>query len=291
MILIGENINIMNKKIKAAIKERKKEIIQKIAIESKNNGVNFLDLNIGPARKDGPFLMEWIIKTIREVCDLPLSLDTTNTEAIKIGLEMEGENAIINSIQATEERMDELLPLVKKYNCKFIGLLLGKEGMPRDENERGAIAANFIAKIDEYGISHDKIYFDPIVLPVRFQQEQVVSVIEFMKMFKDIFPDCNSTCGLSNVSNGALNELRGLINRTYLVMLQKYGMNSAIVDAYDKELIGLVKGEKENIKNLIWRAMDEEVDLSNLSEEEKNYVKTVNVLLGKSIYSDSYLKL
>ena len=291
MILIGENINIMNKKIKTAIKERKKEIIQKIAIESKNNGVNFLDLNIGPARKDGPFLMEWIIKTIREVCDLPLSLDTTNTEAIKIGLEMEGENAIINSIQATEERMDELLPLVKKYNCKFIGLLLGKEGMPRDENERGAIAANFIAKIDEYGISHDKIYFDPIVLPVRFQQEQVVSVIEFMKMFKDIFPDCNSTCGLSNVSNGALNELRGLINRTYLVMLQKYGMNSAIVDAYDKELIGLVKGEKENIKNLIWRAMDEEVDLSNLSEEEKNYVKTVNVLLGKSIYSDSYLKL
>ncbi|MGC8977177.1 MAG: dihydropteroate synthase [Candidatus Ratteibacteria bacterium] len=291
MILIGENINIMNKKIKAAIKERKKEIIQKIAIESKNNGVNFLDLNIGPARKDGPFLMEWIIKTVREVCDLPLSLDTTNTEAIKIGLEMEGENAIINSIQATEERMDQLLPLVKKYNCKFIGLLLGKEGMPRDENERGAIAANFIAKIDEYGISHDKVYFDPIVLPVRFQQDQVVSVIEFMKMFKDIFPDCNSTCGLSNVSNGALNELRGLINRTYLVMLQKYGMNSAIVDAYDKELIGLVRGEKENIKNLIWKAMDEEVDLSNLSEEEKNYVKTVNVLLGKSIYSDSYLKL
>ncbi|MGB9677491.1 MAG: dihydropteroate synthase [Candidatus Ratteibacteria bacterium] len=291
MILIGENINIMNKKIKAAIKERKKEIIQKIAIESKNNGVNFLDLNIGPARKDGPFLMEWIIKTVREVCDLPLSLDTTNTEAIKIGLEMEGENAIINSIQATEERMDQLLPLVKKYNCKFIGLLLGKEGMPRDENERGAIAANFIAKIDEYGISHDKVYFDPIVLPVRFQQDQVVSVIEFMKMFKDIFPDCNSTCGLSNVSNGALNELRGLINRTYLVMLQKYGMNSAIVDAYDKELIGLVRGEKENIKNLIWKAMDEEVDLSTLSEEEKNYVKTVNVLLGKSIYSDSYLKL
>ena len=291
MILIGENINIMNKKIKLAMNERKKEIIQKIAIESKNNGMDYLDLNIGPARKDGPFLMEWIIKIVREVCDLPLSLDTTNAEALKVGLEIEGEKAIINSIQATEERMEELLPLVKKYNCKFIGLLLGKEGMPRDENERGAIAANFLAKIDEYGIPHENVYFDPIVLPVRFQQEQVVSVIEFMKMFNELFPDCNSTCGLSNVSNGALNELRGLINRTYLVMLLKYGMKSAIVDAYDKELISLVRGEKENIKNLIWKAMDEEINLSDLNEEERNYVKTVNILLGKSIYSDSYLKL
>jgi 5-methyltetrahydrofolate corrinoid/iron sulfur protein methyltransferase len=291
MILIGENINIMNKKIKLAMNERKKEIIQKIAIESKNNGMDYLDLNIGPARKDGPFLMEWIIKIVREVCDLPLSLDTTNAEALKVGLEIEGEKAIINSIQATEERMDELLPLVKKYNCKFIGLLLGKEGMPRDENERGAIAANFLAKIDEYGIPHENVYFDPIVLPVRFQQEQVVSLIEFMKMFNDLFPDCNSTCGLSNVSNGALNELRGLINRTYLVMLLKYGMKSAIVDAYDKELISLVRGEKENIKNLILKAMDEEINLSDLNEEERNYVKTVNILLGKSIYSDSYLKL
>ncbi|MCX7917165.1 MAG: dihydropteroate synthase, partial [bacterium] len=216
---------------------------------------------------------------------------TTNIEALKIGLEMEGEKAIINSIQATEERMEELLPLVKKYNCKFIGLLLGNEGMPRDENERGAIAANFLAKIDEFEISHDKIYFDPIVLPVRFQQDQVVSVIEFMKMFKELFPDCNSTCGLSNVSNGALEELRGLINRTYLVMLWKYGMSSAIVDSYDKELISLVRGERENIINLIWKAMDGEIDIASLSEDEKKYVKTVYILQGKSIYSDSYLKL
>ncbi|MCM8804584.1 MAG: dihydropteroate synthase [Candidatus Omnitrophica bacterium] len=291
MILIGENINIMNKKVKEAMINRKKEIIQKIAIESKNNGVHYLDLNIGPARKDGPFLMEWIIKTVREVCDLPLSLDTTNIEAIKVGLEMEGENVIINSIQAVEERMEELLPLVKKYNCKFIGLLLGKEGMPRDENERGAIAANFLAKIDEYGISHDKVYFDPIVLPVRFQQEQVIATLEFMKMFKELFPDCNSTCGLSNVSNGALNELRGLINRTYLVMLWKYGMDSAIIDAYDRELISLIIGEREEIKNLIWEAMDNQINIKGLSEEEINYVKTVYILEGRTIYSDSYLKL
>ncbi|MCM8830449.1 MAG: dihydropteroate synthase [Candidatus Omnitrophica bacterium] len=291
MVLIGENINIMNKQVKESIQKRRKETIQKIAIESERNGSDYLDLNIGPARKEGPSLMEWIIETVREVSHLPLCLDTTNIEALKVGLEMEGETAIINSIQAVEERMEQMLPLVKKYNCKFIALLLGKEGMPRDENERGAIAANFLAKIEEYEIPPSSAFFDPIVLPVRFQQEQVVATLEFMKMFRELFPDCNSTCGLSNVSNGALNSLRGLINRTYLVMLWKYGMTSAIIDAQDMELISIIRGERENIKDLIWKAMEEEVDLSGLSEEERNYVKTVYILQGKSIYSDSYLKL
>jgi len=291
MLLIGENINIMNKKLRKAIKERAKEPIQKVAVESKKNGIDYLDLNIGPAKKDGHELMEWIIKTVREVCDLPLSLDTTNIEALKVGLEMEGEKAIINSLQLTEERIEEILPLMQKYKSSCIVLLLGKEGMPRDENERGALAAEVLNISTEYGIEPPKFFIDPIVLPVRFQQEQVIAAFEFMKMFKEILPDFNSTCGLSNVSNGALLELRPLINRTYLMMLAKYGLNSAIVDAFDKELVALVRGEKENIKNLIWKAIDEEIDISSLSEEERNYVKTVYVLSGRSIYSDSYLKL
>ena len=291
MLLIGENINIMNKRLRKAIKERVKEPIQKIAVESKKNGMDYLDLNIGPAKKDGPQLMEWIINTIREVCDLPLSLDTTNIEALKVGLEIESEKAIINSLQITEERIEVILPLMQKYHCNCIVLLLGKEGMPRDENERGALAAEVLNLSSKYGIEPSKFYIDPIVLPVRFQQEQVIATLEFMKMFKEILPEFNSTCGLSNVSNGAISELRPLINRTYLMMLEKYGLNSAIVDAFDKELIALVRGKKENIKNLIWKATEEELDLSLLNEEEKNYVKTVYILSSRSIYSDSYLKL
>ena len=235
--------------------------------------------------------MEWIITTIREVVDLPLSLDTTNIDAMKVGLEMEKERAIINSIQATEEKMNQLLPLMKEYNCKCIALLIGKEGVPRDATERGALAAEFAAKIDEYGIPHENVFFDPIVLPVAFQQDQVVATLEFMKMFKEILPDFKSTCGLSNVSNGVPENLRGLVNRTYLIMLSKYGMDSAIVDLYDTELIDIMRGKKENLKNLIWKSMEEEVDISSLGEEEKNYVKTVRILGGKSIYSDSWLKL
>jgi 5-methyltetrahydrofolate corrinoid/iron sulfur protein methyltransferase len=291
MLLIGENINIMNKTLKSAMKDKVKEPIQKFAIESQKNGVDYLDMNIGPARKDGVELIKWLIETIREVSNLPLSIDTTNIDAIKAGLEVEGENAIINSIQATEEKMNILLPLMKQYKCKCIALLIGKEGMPRDVNERGALAAEFSSKIDEMGIPHQKVLFDPIVLPAPYQQDQVVATLEFMKMFKEMFPDFGSTCGLSNVSNGAPEKLRPLINRTYFMMLAKYGMEGAILDAFDKEIIDMAKGEKETIKNLIWKATEEDIKLDDLSEEEKNYVKTVNILKGKSLYSHSWLKL
>ncbi|MCL5408655.1 MAG: dihydropteroate synthase [Candidatus Omnitrophica bacterium] len=291
MLLIGENINIMNKILKSAMKEKIKQPIQEIAMESQKNGVDYLDINIGPARKDGAQLMEWLIKTIREVSNLPLSIDTTNIEAIKAGLKIEGENTIINSIQATEEKMDSLLPLMKEYKCKCIALLIGKEGMPRDVNERGALAAAFSAKTDEMEIPHQNVLFDPIVLPVPYQQDQVVATLEFMQMFKDMFPDFSSTCGLSNVSNGAPEKLRPLINRTYLTMLSKYSMEGAILDGLDKEIIEMSKGKKEAIKNLIWKAMEEDIKIDDLSEEERNYVKTVNVLKGKSLYSHSWLKI
>ncbi|MCM8821924.1 MAG: dihydropteroate synthase [Candidatus Omnitrophica bacterium] len=291
MLLIGENINIMGTKIKQAIKERNKQPIQEIAKISRENGVDYLDVNIGPARKDGPHLMEWAIKTIREVVDLPLSLDTTNIEAIKVGLELEGEKCLINSIQATPERMEQLLPLVKKFNCKCIALLIGKEGMPRDATERSALACEFSIRVDELGIPHKNIYFDPIVLPVRFQQDQVVATLEFMKMFKEMFFDYCSTCGLSNVSNGVPENLRGLVNRTYLLMLMKYGLESAIIDAFDTELIQMVRGEKEEIKRIVWHTLDENINAQELSQEQMDYYKTTCVLAGKSIYSDSWLKL
>ncbi|MCM8758599.1 MAG: dihydropteroate synthase [Candidatus Omnitrophica bacterium] len=281
----------MNTRIKQAMKDKDKRPIQEIAIASSKNKVDYLDVNIGPARKNGPQLMEWIIKTIREVVDLPLSLDTTNIEAIKVGLEIEGKKCFINSIQATPERMDILLPLVQQYNCKCIALLIGKEGMPRDATERSALACEFSIKVDELGIPHQNIYFDPIVLPVAYQQDQVVATLEFMKMFKEMFPDYNTTCGLSNVSNGVPEKLRGIVNRTYLLMLMKYGLDSAIVDAFDMELIDMVHGKHENIKNIVWEALDKDVGIENLGKEEIDYIKTVRILSGKSIYSHSWLKL
>ena len=291
MILIGESINVMSKTIGPALKERNPKPIQELAKSESEAGVDYLDINIGPARKAGDELMAWVVNTVQEVTDLPLSLDTTNPVAMETGLKVHKGKALINSISLA--RMDEELPLAKKYNAYMIGLLWGREGMPRDANERGMIAAELIYKADEMGIPNEDIWFDPIVTPaVNVDTNQVKPCLEFMSMLQDIAPGCKSTVGLSNVSNGTPTHLRPYLNRTYLMMLLKYGLYSAIVDAFDSELINIAKGEKPELVDLVHRVMDgEKPDRSSLTKEEVKYVKTVSVLTGESLYSHSWLEI
>ena len=291
MILIGENINVMSKTIGPALKERNPKPIQELAKAESEAGVDYLDLNIGPARKAGDELMTWGVNTVQEVTDLPLSLDTTNPVAMEAGLKVHKGRALINSISLA--RMDEELPLAKKYNAYMIGLLWGREGMPRDANERGMIAAELMYKADEMGIPNEDIWFDPIVTPaVNVDTNQVKPCLEFMSMLGDIAPGCKSTVGLSNISNGTPANLRPWLNRTYMIMLMKYGLYSAIVDAFDSELIKIARGEKPELVDLVHRVMNgEKPDLSSLTEEEVKYVKTVRVLTGESLYSHSWLEI
>jgi cobalamin-dependent methionine synthase I len=291
MILIGENINITTKIAGTAMKERNLEPIQKIAKAEVDAGMDYLDLNIGPARKNGEEFMIWMVNTVQAVTDKPLSLDTTNPLAMEAGLKVHRGKALINSISLT--RMEEELPLVMKYNADMIGLLWGREGMPRDADERAVIAAELMYKANEMGISNENIWFDPIVTPVvNIDTNQVKPCLEFMSMLQDIAPGCKSTVGLSNVSNGAPTHLRPYLNRTYLMMLMKYGLHSAIVDAFDSELVKIARGETPKLVNLVHRVMDGETpDLSSLSEEEVKYAKTVRVLTGEILYSHSWLEL
>ena len=291
MILIGENINITTKIAGTAMKERNPEPIQKMAKAEVEAGMDYLDINIGPARKNGEEFMTWMVNTVQQVTDKPLSLDTTNPLAIEAGLKVHKGNALINSISLT--RMETELPLVIKYNADMIGLLWGREGMPRDADERAVIAAELMYKANEMGIPNENIWFDPIVTPVvNVDTNQVKPCLEFMSMLQDIAPGCKSTVGLSNISNGAPTHLRPHLNRTYLMMLMKYGLYSAIVDAFDPELIKIARGETPELVNLVHRVMDgERPDLSSLSEEEVKYVKTVRVLTGETLYSHSWLEL
>jgi 5-methyltetrahydrofolate corrinoid/iron sulfur protein methyltransferase len=292
MVLIGENLNVMSKKIGEAFKEKNPVPIREMALAEAKAGMDLLDINLGPARKAGAELMEWVVKIVQEVVDLPLSLDTTNVEAIEAGLRVHKGKALINSVSARPERIEALMPLAKHYNASFIGLTLGVEGIPRDANERGLLAAQLIADAAGYGIPEEDIWLDPIVLPINSQQVQVQGCTEFAMMLGELAPNCKSTCGLSNVSNGAPTHLRGILNRTYMIMLKRYGMYSAIVDAFDEELKAIAKGKMPELEALVYKVMDgEEVDLSKLSKEEMNYVKTTKVLIGKTLYSDSWLEI
>ncbi|MDO8717157.1 MAG: dihydropteroate synthase [Dehalococcoidales bacterium] len=292
MLLIGENINIMSKTIGPAMKDRIPGPIQELSLAETAAGIDYLDLNIGPARRDGDKLMEWMVDTVQKVTHTPLSLDTTNPVAMEAGLKVCKSKALLNSISLQPARLETELPMVKKYNASMIGLLWGVDGMPRDANERCALAVELIYKANEMGIANEDIWIDPIVSPISVEINQVKACVEFMSMLSEIAPGCKSIVGLSNISNGAPNHLRPYLNRTYMVMLMKYGIYSAIVDAFDAELVKVAKGKMPEIVNLVWRMMDgEEPDFASLNPKELEYAKTVRVLTGQSLYSQSWLEI
>ncbi len=293
--VIAENINVMSKKIGGAMKDRQPKPIQEMAEKLAANGADYLDINLGPARKGGEELMEWVVKTVQEVADKPLYMDTSNVKAIEAGLKVHKSSAgkpVVNSISARPERMEALLPLAKEYDAGFVALVLGTEGIPRDENERAANAAMLMAQADELGFAPEDVWIDPIVVPVSSQQQQVKSVTMFMQMMPEMAPGYSSTCGLSNVSNGSPEKLRPLLNQCYLLMLKKAGLTGAILDGLDTEIIELSRGSRPDLEKVIGEVMDgNPPDVNALGAVERNFAKTTQVLQNERLYSDSWLDL
>ncbi|HKK90941.1 MAG TPA: dihydropteroate synthase [Desulfobacteraceae bacterium] len=301
MILFGESLNVISTVIGKEFKEadpakRNPEPIQKEVVMQKEKGMDYIDINLGPAKKFGTELMPWVVNVVQEaVPGMPLLLDTSNIDAIEAGLKVikpADKPHIVNSIMARPERYEKMVPLAAEYDADFIALMWGPEGLPRDENERAALAVELLYFANEAGIPNEKIWVDGIVTPVNIQQPQAISLMEFQGMLQDIAPGARSTCGLSNISNGPPNHLRPILNQTYMVMLQKHGMESVISDPLDEQLTAIAKGKRQDIVDLIYGIMDgNQPDMSSLDKEMTDYAKTVNVILGNTLYSDSWLEL
>jgi 5-methyltetrahydrofolate corrinoid/iron sulfur protein methyltransferase len=298
MLLIGESLNVISTKIGRAFKERDPKPIQEEALFQKEKKMDYIDINLGPAKKDGHELMPWVVEVVQEVVpDLPLALDTSNIDAIEAALKVikqvpSGTPHMINSIMVRPERYERMVPLAAEHNADFIALMWGPEGLPRDENERAALCVELLYFANEAGIPNEKIWVDGIVTPVNIQQPQAISLMEFQKMIPDMAPGARSTCGLSNISNGPPEHLRPILNTTYMIMLKKCGMESVIADPRDDGLIAVAKGERQDVEELVNKIMDgEELDRGSLSKEMLDYAKTVDVILGKTLYSDSWLEV
>lgn len=294
MVIIGESIHVIAKAVSTAIRERDAKAIQDLAKAQADSGADYIDLNVGFLRKDTEETMQWVVNTVQEVTDLPLSLDTMNPVAMEAGLKVCKKRPLLNSASGKTDSKEQMLPLAKKYNCAVVISVFTDKGMPSEAESKIESIMDTVAYANELGILNEDIWVDPIVLPVSTAgegQKLAVSNIEFMKIIEDVLPGIKSTVGLSNVSNGVPVELRPILNRTYLMMLARYGLYSAIIDVLDKELMGICKGERPNIVDLIYRTMDgEEIDLSSLSQEEINYVKTTKVLTAETLYSDAWLE-
>ena len=292
MILIGENIHIISGDVSRAIKEQSPELIQGLALAQTKAGAHYIDLNLGPARKNPEETTQWLVNTVQEVTDLPLSLDTLNPVAMEAGLKICKKRPLLNSASGRTDSKEQMLPLAKKYSTDVVLSVLTDKGCPPDVDSRIDSIMETVAYANELGIPNEDIWVDPIILPVSADQKQVAEAVEFMKILPDLLPGLKSTVGLSNVSNGTPDELRGILNRTYMIMLERSGLYSAIADTLDEELISLSKGEPQNIVDLIYRAMDgEDIDLPSLPQRERDYVKTTKVLMGETLYSHAWLEV
>jgi len=291
MILVGENINLMAPTVGEALRNRASNVIQDIARTETAAGMDYINANTGPARREGAAMMQWLVDTIQAATPLPLALDTTSLESMEAGLKAyrNPRPALINSISLA--RLEEELPLMTCFPAEMVGLLWGPEGMPRDVNERCLFAVDLVYRANQAGVTSERIWLDPIMTPISVPGDQIRACLEFMSMVPEIAPGCKTIIGLSNVSSGTPRPLRPYLNRTFLIMMQRHGLYAAIVDAYDTTLRQIARGELPEITSLVHRVMDgEDMDTATLPAEMQKYVKTARVLLGQAVYSHAWLE-
>ncbi len=305
MFKIGEEIQVISTKVRKAIEGRDKRPIQELAIAQVEHGADALELNIGPQKKAGPEVMEWLVDTVQEVVDATLCLDTTNLAAMEAGLKRAKRQAIVNSTSAEPDRLRDVPPLAAKYDAKLIALTMGKS-IPVEADLRVGIAMEeLVPRIMEVGIPMDQVFMDPLILTVSGMQEycpEAIETIRFLKQISD--PPPMTLAGLSNVSNGVPKENRSLINATYAIMLLAAGLDAAIVDAGDERLREWVRiiDERDDstaVGKLLLNLYDATASMEDLDRrlvdiddpEQAAIFKTVQILQNKVIYADGYLEV
>ena len=285
MIIIGEKLSIIAKRVREAMMKKDKGPIQEIAIAQWKAGAGMIDANIGPAEDGGEDLMQWMVTTIQEVVSLPVCLDTTNAKAIEAGLKVHNNQwgrPLINSTSNDPERFP-ILELGAKYNAQVIGLTVGKGGLPADAEERAAIAAEIMGRAMEYGVPLEDIYLDPLVLQIATSQDHAKHVIKAITMFQEMNdPPMKTVVGLSNISNGCPKHIRPILNKHYFIMLMNAGLTAAIADAH--EMAEAVQEKRMIDDVLAGKKIDDAKKMTEIT-------KTIDVIMGKTLYAHSYLEM
>lgn len=300
MILIGENIHIISKSVKEAILNHDLDFIKNL-LEVQSN-MDCIDLNIGPARKGS--IYEWLVPFVKENSKLPISFDTTNYDEMKLGLELSGdnENSFINS--ASADRFDNIADLALEQKSNLIILTL-KGGIPKTSDGRLEIAFELYEKCLEKGLNPEKLYFDPLILPLSADQSQAIEAINTIRMIKESFdPPVKTVVGLSNVSNGSPSEVRPLLNRTFACFAHGAGLDAAIIDAKDTELVRiftmLEKGVPENPEDSLYLNISDtvknfgeisDIEYDKTDELQQKIIKAAFVISGQQIYSHSFTQI
>lgn len=257
-IVIGERIHCISPVIRKAMDLRDPEPILQRAREQIAHGAVYLDVNIGPAERDGEELMKWAVKLIQENCDnIPICLDTANMKAIEAGISVHNNSRgrpIVNSADAGDRLINIDLAAANGAICIA---LCSKAGIPSDNDERMMYCQEMLERAMEHGMDPEDVWFDPLFLVIKGMQDKQMEVLEFIKNLGDM--GLNSSGGLSNVSNMMPGNVRPVMDSAMIAMAMYCGLTSAIVNPNDLRLM--------------------------------ETIRSCDVIKNNTLYADSYLEL
>ena len=256
-VMIGERINPTGRKLLAEeLKQGDYSRVELDALAQVAAGAQMLDVNAGIPLADEPKILADIIKLVQSITDVPLAIDSSIIKALESGLSVYQGKALVNSTTAEEEVMEQVLPLVKKYDAAVVAISNDETGISEDPDERFKIAKLIVERASDYGIKKEDVIVDPLVMPIGAMNKAGKQVFQLVKRLRNELK-VNTTCGASNISFGLPN--RNGINYSFLPMAMQAGMTSAIVNPMHPELVQAVKaadvlmGNDEDCTNWVGR--------------------------------------
>jgi 5-methyltetrahydrofolate--homocysteine methyltransferase len=239
MIIVGERINSTRAPIEPAMENRDADFLLNEAHRQREAGSHYLDVNTAKLMDGEPDCMTGTVNLIQDaIPDALLSIDSPNPLALEAGLKAHSGRPILNSITGETERIEAVLPLIREFKPRVIGLTMDDDGLHRDADKRYEIGAGLVELVAGAGIELDDIFIDPLVFPVGAENDAGIIALDIMAKLKKAYPGVHTICGLSNVSFGM--PLRSQINQVYMVMAMTRGLDAVIVDPLDRRLMANV---------------------------------------------------
>jgi 5-methyltetrahydrofolate--homocysteine methyltransferase len=238
VIIIGELINSSRNTIAEAIRNTNAELIRKTTLNQLECGAKYIDVNAGIFDEKEPTYLKWLVQTVQDGMDIPCCIDSPNPKAIEKALSVHSGVPMINSISLEKERYENLIPIIAGSDMKVVALCMSDEGMPKTENDRKRTADKLINRLIQNNISIENIFVDPLIQPIsvdiNFGREFLNAIENIMNNYNGI----HTVCGLSNISYGL--PARNFLNKAFLTQAVAKGLDSAIINPLDKQLIASI---------------------------------------------------
>ncbi|GJL82148.1 MAG: methyltetrahydrofolate--corrinoid methyltransferase [marine bacterium B5-7] len=239
-VIIGERINPTGRKLLAAeMAAGDYSRVERDALAQVEAGAHILDVNAGIPLADEPRILAEAIQLVQSLTDTPLSIDSSIVEALESGLSVYKGKPLVNSVTGEEERLEVVLPLIKKYGAAVVAISNDETGISEDPDERFKVARKIVERAEDYGIPRCDVIVDPLVMPIGAMNSAGVQVMRLVRRLRDELK-VNTTCGASNVSFGLPN--RNGMNAAFLTMAIASGMTSAITSPLHAETMQAVLG-------------------------------------------------